>query len=89
MIGNHVCGDTVPRVQIPLSPPRFKSVYALHRRFFVISIVFARKVVYNSGSNVIFPNVGSNLIGLGANVLFAFYFLFLKNSVYICEIPYD
>ena len=36
MIGNHVCGDTVPRVQIPLSPPKFKSVYALHRRFYCI-----------------------------------------------------
>ena len=44
--------------------------------FIVISIVFAHKVVYNGSSNIIFPNVGSNLIGLGANVLFAFYFLF-------------
>ena len=84
MIGNHVCGDTVPRVQIPLSPPMFKSVCALHRRFFVISIVFARKVVYNSSSNIIFPNVGSSSNGLGANVLFAFLFsVFEELSLYL------
>ena len=40
--------------------------------FIAIFIVFASKVVYNSSSNIIFPNVGSSPNGLGGKRPFCF-----------------
>ena len=35
MIGNHVCGYTVPRVQIPVSPPHIRRLSDGWPSFFV------------------------------------------------------
>ena len=42
MIGNHVCGYTVPRVQIPLSPPFNEQ----HLRWQVLFFYFVSRVLF-------------------------------------------
>ena len=54
--------------------------------FIIMSVVFARKMVYNCGIECKTPHHEGNKKGRVRAVLFSFYFLFLKNSVDIYEI---